>query len=58
MRKFNRIPKDFGLICIMSTQERQHQQEQIPSWHIKGDYVETCNCDFGCPSKVKETYQE
>ena len=23
--------------------------QQIPSWHMKADYVETCNCDFGCP---------
>ena len=22
---------------------------QIPKWNIKADYVETCNCDFGCP---------
>lgn len=22
---------------------------QIPKWHIKVDYVETCNCDYGCP---------
>lgn len=22
---------------------------QIPNWLIKMDYVETCNCDFGCP---------
>ncbi len=22
---------------------------QIPSWHMKIDYVETCNCDYGCP---------
>ena len=22
---------------------------QIPSWKIKADYVETCNCDYGCP---------
>jgi hypothetical protein len=22
---------------------------QIPKWHLKIDYVETCNCDFGCP---------
>jgi hypothetical protein len=21
----------------------------IPAWRIKVDYVETCNCDFGCP---------
>jgi hypothetical protein len=22
---------------------------QTPNWHFKADYVETCNCDFGCP---------
>ena len=22
--------------------------ERIP-WHITGDYIEACNCDFGCP---------
>ena len=22
---------------------------QVPSWHMKIDYLETCNCDFGCP---------
>lgn len=22
---------------------------QIPKWHLKADYVETCNCDYGCP---------
>jgi len=22
---------------------------QIPKWDIKADYVETCNCDYGCP---------
>ncbi len=22
---------------------------QIPSWNMKIDYVETCNCDYGCP---------
>ena len=22
---------------------------QIPKWNIKADYVETCNCDYGCP---------
>jgi hypothetical protein len=22
---------------------------QIPKWRMKCDYVETCNCDFGCP---------
>jgi hypothetical protein len=23
--------------------------QEIPTWHIKADYVETCNCDYGCP---------
>lgn len=22
---------------------------QIPDWYLKADYVETCNCDYGCP---------
>lgn len=22
---------------------------QIPKWNMKADYIETCNCDFGCP---------
>jgi hypothetical protein len=22
---------------------------QNPKWHISADYVETCNCDYGCP---------
>ena len=22
---------------------------QLPSWTFKADYVETCNCDYGCP---------
>jgi hypothetical protein len=22
---------------------------QIPKWNITADYVETCNCDYGCP---------
>ena len=22
---------------------------QIPTWTFKADYVETCNCDYGCP---------
>jgi hypothetical protein len=22
---------------------------QIPTWNIHADYVETCNCDYGCP---------
>ena len=33
-------------------QQQQEQQQQtaiIPKWHLKADYVETCNCDYGCP---------
>ena len=22
---------------------------QIPAWTFKADYVETCNCNYGCP---------
>ena len=22
---------------------------EIPNWNMKSDYVETCNCDYGCP---------
>jgi Protein of unknown function (DUF1326) len=22
---------------------------EIPGWYMKADYVETCNCDYGCP---------
>jgi hypothetical protein len=22
---------------------------QIPNWNLKIDYVEACNCDYGCP---------
>ena len=25
------------------------QVSQIPKWHMKIDYVEACNCDYGCP---------
>jgi hypothetical protein len=32
-----------------TTTHSTQQQEQIPSWYMKADYVETCNCDFGCP---------
>lgn len=24
-------------------------EKTIPKWHLKMDYVETCNCDYGCP---------
>src|SRR5262245_55289075 len=23
--------------------------DQVQKWNIKADYVETCNCDYGCP---------
>src|SRR5207245_2873804 len=23
--------------------------EKIPRWELKVDYVESCNCNFGCP---------
>src|ERR687891_340813 len=22
---------------------------EIPRWYMKADYVETCNCEYGCP---------
>jgi len=25
------------------------KDEKIPRWELKVDYVETCNCNFGCP---------
>jgi hypothetical protein len=28
---------------------QQQEERQIPKWNMKSDYVETCNCDFGCP---------
>lgn len=27
----------------------QMEKKTIPKWHLKMDYVETCNCDYGCP---------
>ena len=29
--------------------QQQKEQEVILNWRMKSDYVETCNCDFGCP---------
>jgi hypothetical protein len=34
----------FYLACIMSSPTIT----QIPNWNMKSDYVETCNCDYGC----------
>jgi hypothetical protein len=25
------------------------REQQILKWRIKADYMETCNCDYGCP---------
>jgi hypothetical protein len=33
----------------MSQGQQQQQTAIIPTWHFKADYVEACNCDFGCP---------
>jgi len=34
----------------LSTSEIAQQDETpILNWKIKSDYIETCNCDFGCP---------
>jgi len=30
-------------------QTTQQIQSNIPNWHVKCDYVETCNCHHGCP---------
>jgi hypothetical protein len=33
----------------MSSGNAQQEELPIPKWNMKSDYVETCNCDFGCP---------
>ena len=33
----------------MSQGQKEQQTAIIPRWHLKADYVETCNCDYGCP---------
>jgi hypothetical protein len=30
-------------------QASKKASEPIPSWQLNVDYVETCNCDYGCP---------
>jgi hypothetical protein len=32
-----------------STAAATTTNDQIPNWYIKSDYVETCNCEYGCP---------
>ncbi len=34
---------------MLEEQQQEQQQTTIPTWHLKADYVETCNCDYGCP---------
>lgn len=34
---------------MSSSGSAQQEQPPIPKWKMKSDYVETCNCDFGCP---------
>lgn len=36
-------------ILISFTLIMTSTQTSISKWHLKADYVETCNCDFGCP---------
>ena len=33
----------------MSSSSSSTSAIQIPRWNFKADYVETCNCDYGCP---------
>ncbi len=30
-------------------QEQRQQTSSISNWHLKMDYVQSCNCDHGCP---------
>jgi hypothetical protein len=34
---------------MSSTTTTTTSTSQIPNWNMKADYVETCNCDYGCP---------
>ena len=34
---------------LSSSSSSTISDQQIPKWHIKADYVEACNCDYGCP---------
>jgi len=35
-------------VAAATIQAKRHEKD-IPNWQITTDYVETCNCDFGCP---------
>ncbi len=30
-------------------QTSDQSEALVPNWRLKADYVETCNCDYGCP---------
>ena len=32
-----------------ATIKAKRNEKDIPNWRITTDYVESCNCDFGCP---------
>lgn len=34
---------------VKASPERERPAARIPPWRMKVDYVESCNCDFGCP---------
>jgi hypothetical protein len=36
----------------MSSTKTDTPTSQIPNWNMKVDYVETCNCDYGCPCNI------
>jgi hypothetical protein len=36
----------------MSSTKTDIPTSQIPNWNMKADYVETCNCDYGCPCNL------
>jgi hypothetical protein len=36
----------------MSSTKTATPASQIPNWNMKADYVETCNCDYGCPCNL------
>ena len=36
----------------MSSTKTDTPTSQIPNWNMKADYVETCNCDYGCPCNL------
>ena len=35
-------------VAAATIRAKEHEID-IPAWEIVTDYVETCNCDFGCP---------